>query len=540
MQAAKVALALPLISGRTEAGESAPTPRPQEGERPQQEAASQQAIQSAASRCTGEQIEKMINAGFSKQEIMRLCETITESPAKGTLSSQEAGGPETARKGFEAAKKQPAPAPPVTAPVQTATPSPQEAKRPQQEAVSQQSQAIQSEQPEVMGKFRWLQTPQNCSVWVPTNFSPNNITEIGSCKEGKAYGRVVFKSASLESGDTLKDNNIYATYFYDGFAVSDIYTVELPGKKEPDTYQKERLKCFEYINAYKPKLHALHDKLYPVVYLDEISGLSDNRLVSIFGAGTKIWMDIAHSKGLCYQQSFGYIKHILVGIQNASKFADVPEDIVEHLTRSVYKLTLAKVSGGKLGGAHLRSEWDLAGLNKTVINIMDDKLSETYVEANISKGNWNAPDGIGQVVRNYVQQAIAAERARKQEAERRAQIKERFDNFFQKTESTELVEAESLQSNPFRYEGTNIVVVATYRMMLDKNTSLFETRNGILAVSGLDPKHSIGQGAKVLLAGKVTGTGQVPTPMGGSITAPRLSFRDIHVCQTNDCADILP
>jgi hypothetical protein len=52
-----------------------PTPRDREAERPRQEAASQQAIQSAASRCTGDQIEKMINAGFPKQEIARLCDT---------------------------------------------------------------------------------------------------------------------------------------------------------------------------------------------------------------------------------------------------------------------------------------------------------------------------------------------------------------------------------------------------------------------------------------------------------------------------------
>jgi tetratricopeptide (TPR) repeat protein len=103
MQASKVALALPLISGRTESGEPAPTPPvakpaptptpPQEAERPQQETASQQAPQAAASRCTGDQIEKMINAGFSKQEIMRLCETTTESPAKGTLSGEEVVAP---------------------------------------------------------------------------------------------------------------------------------------------------------------------------------------------------------------------------------------------------------------------------------------------------------------------------------------------------------------------------------------------------------------------------------------------------------------
>jgi hypothetical protein len=77
-------------------------------------------------------------------------------------------------------------------------------------------------------------------------------------------------------------------------------------------------------------------------------------------------------------------------------------------------------------------------------------------------------------------------------------------------------------------------------MMLDKNTSIFETRNGVLAVSGLDPKHSMGQGAEVLLAGTVSGTNQVPTPMRGSITAPLLTFRDIYVCQSNNCADILP
>ena len=116
MQTAKAALALPLISGRTESGEDAdrglaeerfreikeqpapsppvaepaPTPTPsREAQRTQQETASRQAIQSAASRCTGDQIEKMINAGFSKQEIVRLCEATTESPAKGTLSREE-------------------------------------------------------------------------------------------------------------------------------------------------------------------------------------------------------------------------------------------------------------------------------------------------------------------------------------------------------------------------------------------------------------------------------------------------------------------
>jgi hypothetical protein len=83
-------------------------------------------------------------------------------------------------------------------------------------------------------------------------------------------------------------------------------------------------------------------------------------------------------------------------------------------------------------------------------------------------------------------------------------------------------------------------ILSIYRMMLDKNTGIFEIRNGLLAVSGLDPKHSMGQGAEVLLAGTVTGTSQVPTPMKGSITAPLLSFRDIYVCQINGCADILP
>jgi hypothetical protein len=104
VQASKVALALPLISDRTESGEPAPTPPvakpaptptppPQEAERPQQEAASQQVRQSAASKCTGDQIEKMINAGFSKEEIVRLCEATTESPAKGTLSKEEVVAP---------------------------------------------------------------------------------------------------------------------------------------------------------------------------------------------------------------------------------------------------------------------------------------------------------------------------------------------------------------------------------------------------------------------------------------------------------------
>lgn len=34
----------------------------------------------SASSCTGDQIQKMINAGFSKQEIMRLCDTTTNRP----------------------------------------------------------------------------------------------------------------------------------------------------------------------------------------------------------------------------------------------------------------------------------------------------------------------------------------------------------------------------------------------------------------------------------------------------------------------------
>jgi len=170
----------------------------------------------------------------------------------------------------------------------------------------------------------------------------------------------------------------------------------------------------------------------------------------------------------------------------------------------------------------------------TTVYIWDEALSNIYAsfEVFMSPGKVEV-----QQTRNYVQEAKAAELAKQQEAERKSQIKARFDNFLQQAGASKLVQLKDLMANPFRYEGTNIAVQAFYVEMLDRNTSHFQASNGgFLVVSGLDPGHSMARLTEVLLAGTVTGVYQ----LHGNLTVPLLTLRSIYVCQTGDCKDIIP
>jgi len=140
----------------------------------------------------------------------------------------------------------------------------QEPKRTRQEAGSQQ--VIQLAHPEVMGRFRWLRTPQNCSIWAPIDFNPDHILKIESCKDNKAYGKVIVTSNKADGQEY---------YFYDGFFISS---------------EKE---CFADVQAYKPRLHIMPGDPLPLVYIGDISNLSDNELIFKFGTGTTIWVKVS-------------------------------------------------------------------------------------------------------------------------------------------------------------------------------------------------------------------------------------------------------
>ena len=105
-------------------------------------------------------------------------------------------------------KEQSSQTPPVASPVPTPTPPVREAQHVQQETGGKQ--IIQPAHPEVIGRFQWLRTPQNCLIWAPTTpddalplpgihpdsilRSPSDVQQIESCKENKAYGMAYLKA----------------------------------------------------------------------------------------------------------------------------------------------------------------------------------------------------------------------------------------------------------------------------------------------------------------------------------------------------------
>jgi hypothetical protein len=396
--------------------------------------------------------------------------------------------------------------------------------------------------PAAAEEFRWLQTPQNCSIWARANFSLDNLLKISSCKDGKVYGEVVLKSDTKTSNPRTTDVH----YFYDGFLVS-----SSKGMFYDSDMARE---CFELFETIKPKLHAAPGFWTPLLYVGEISSFSNNELNSNFGAKATIWMQLStgiptvyklgiiEATGLCDEGwhlktagviskfPFASLYKILVFKQSSSKFEDISADMIQLLSTVVIDLAFIKYE-------------NYIGKDKfyklSQVDITDDNLNNTYASVFIGLNDYG--NFFIRQIKNYVQEEKTAERAKQQEAERKLQIKAKFNDFLQQTGSSMLARVEELQSNPFRYEGVNIAVLARYVAMLDRNTGIFKLKNGgLLTVSGLDPRHSIMSGVMVVLAGKVTGTAQVPTPFGGSITAPLLSFSGVHVCQMNDCADIIP
>jgi uncharacterized protein len=138
--------------------------------------------------------------------------------------------------------------------------------------------------------------------------------------------------------------------------------------------------------------------------------------------------------------------------------------------------------------------------------------------------------------------SIAESSTSGQETESQAIEDQKLKDFIKQMGAT-LVYPDSFKANPYRYKGTTIALGTVYSEMLDENTSLFLLIEGPnfagypIVVSGLSPKHSLGNLATVILVGQVVGSKSVP---GRGATAPVLSFVALfcpHV-RNNQCGDV--
>src|SRR5207248_11714835 len=130
-------------------------------------------------------------------------------------------------------------------------------------------------------------------------------------------------------------------------------------------------------------------------------------------------------------------------VPNTSKLEDISVTIAERLVTSATQLineetrkrtrtVKSALPGGIVIGTEQATDLGLKYLNKVYILGYDSP----DIYATVGLSNMNVVPG---ATRIQVQEAKTAERARQLEVERRAQIKERIANFFQKAESTELV-----------------------------------------------------------------------------------------------------
>ena len=126
--------------------------------------------------------------------------------------------------------------------------------------------------------------------------------------------------------------------------------------------------------------------------------------------------------------------------------------------------------------------------------------------------------------------------------ENKAAALKAFEEFVKKNRVHEWPAAGSFSANPFVYDQKTVGIHCNFELMLSATEGLFKWRgttinSTLFVVSGI-PKGLFTAPGECVIAGKVTGRTEVPLPLLGIRSVPRLSFVGAYTCKRSNCADI--